>query len=237
MYRINELKRKTLIVPDEVLFHMASDNNPDYRYILQNIIVAEERFIAPLLGRAYYSSLLDQKNKIVTILNQVNLLTEINNSLLLEGKDPITMDDIPIGSIVNSSEWLSPDNKELWDILLWKLVSECVDVTLIPNSWLRHTAQGQQKNNPEVIGGNGANSVSGELKDVKYKADVAIRDRIDPLCESVKLFLSESRNKYPLAKYYRDLGKDGVSTLRKTQWVFNAYDREGPCGCDIIKSN
>lgn len=237
MYRINELKRKTLIVPDEVLFHIASDNNPDYRYVLQNIIVAEERFIAPTLGRTFYNLLLDQKNKVVTPSNQALLLTEINASYLIEGKDEITIDDIPVGTIINSSEWLSVDNRELWDILLWKLTSECVDVTLIPNSWLRHTAQGQQKNNPEVIGGNGSNSVTGDIKDVKYKVDVAIRDRIDPLTESLKSYLSESRNKYPLAKDYRDIGKDGVSTLRKTEWVFNAYEDEKSCGCNIIKHN
>lgn len=240
MYRINHLNRPTLITPDEVLFHAASDHIVDARQILQNIIVAEERFIAPALCDGFYEELLMLKNRTISDLNRVEILGLINTSLVAAGKQPITAALLPTGTIVNAIEFIADaDIKMLWDRFLWKLTAECVDLMCIVPSWLRHTTQGQQKNNPEVIGGNGQGSASGERADVKFKMDVWLKDRIDPLMERMRLWIGGKRkiDNSIFPAYCKDVSdclgndNDGVSMLRKTDWVFNGYEDKKPCGC------
>lgn len=222
MYQINRLNRNVLITPQEVIYHAATGHTVDERMILQNIIIAEQRFVAPILGFDFYESLITEKNVTVTSGNQSTLLADINAYASTIGTDVFTVSDIPEGTIINASEKLSADNKILWDQHLWKLVAECVECVLILPSWLQHTSQGQQKNNPEVIGGNGQNSVTGDLKDVKYKEDKYIQNRIDPLTESLKYFLCKNNNKYPLYKCVSE--SDGVSYQRKSPIIFGIYD-------------
>ena len=236
MYRVNKLKRNVLAVPDEVLFHLPSDGTVDIRQILNNIIIAEERFIAPALGNDFYIDLINKKNVEVTALNQASLLVQINNSLTAEGKAPIAITDIPIGTVVNAIELITdPKEKELWNMYLWKLCAECVDYMATVPTWLRHTAQGQQKNNPGVIGGSGQGSVTGDIKDVKFKVDVILQERIDPLIERMKLYLCNNISFFPL---YSDPNcsnckeaPDGISWKRKSGVIFGAYDCDKSC-CD-----
>lgn len=234
MYRINLLQRPTLVVPDEVLFHIASDTTVDARQLLQNIIVAEERIIAPALGNELYEDFIAQKNKEVTTGNQSSILSDINASLTAAGKQSIAAKDIPAGTIINALEFVTePNYKLLWQRFLWKLTAEAVDMMCIVPSWLRHTSQGQQKNNPEVIGGNGSNSASGDRRDVQFKIDIWMQDRIDPLIERMHMWMCEKKqaDKTLFPKYTKACaceGEDGVSYKRKTDMVFGLYDQ--PCG-------
>jgi hypothetical protein len=235
MYRINRLNRNVLIIPDEVLFHIASDHDIDERQILQNIIVAEERFIANTLGDKLYEDFISKKNVVVTATNQNDLLTKINTSLTDNLVNNIDTTDIPIGTIINAIELVdNVDYVALWNRFLWKLTAECVDMMLIVPSWLRHTSAGQQLNNPKVIGGNNGGAASGDMKDVKFKMDIAIQDRIDPLIERMRLWICERKTKFPL--YTKDCGTndcsgssdgnvpDGISYLRKTDIILGLYD-------------
>jgi hypothetical protein len=228
MYRINYLNRPTLITPDEVLFHAATDNNIDARQIMQNIIVAEERIIAPAITDEFYEELLLLKNQTVTTTNQAALVAQINNS-------SITAANLPVGTIVNAIEFITnADYVALWNRFLWKLTAEAVDMMTTVPSWLRHTSVGQQKNRPAVIGGNGEGSATGDRKDIQFKIDMQMQERIDPLIERMRQYICKNRPKFPT--YKRECGEygfderghhdeaDGISILRKTDWVFNAYE-------------
>lgn len=226
MYQVARLNKKTLITPREVVFHAPTDHTVDVRHIENNIIIAEERFIAPVLGRDFYEALTTEKNTIITSANrsaQLALcqayLTSINSTEVL------TLADLPVGAMVNASENFSSTNKDLWNGYLWKLIAECVEACLIVPSWLQHTAQGQQKNNPDVIGGSGGGSVTGDMKDVKFKLDNFIRDRIDPLTASLRWYLNKNYASYPL--FVPDTtgeDGDGIAFRRKSAFVIGLYD-------------
>ena len=243
MYKINHLARPTLITPDEVLFHAATDHTVDARQILQNIIVAEERIIAPALTDAFYEELILMKNKTVDADNQADILAAVNASLTAAGMQAIAPSQLPAGTLVNAIEFVTvPEYRMLWDRFLWKLTAEAVDMMCIVPSWLRHTSQGQQKNNPEVIGGNGQNSASGDRKDVQFKLDTWMQDRIDPLIERMRFWIGGKRklNNKVFPNYGKDVSditgisaNDGVSVLRKTDWVFNAYETPPKGGCKM----
>lgn len=220
MYRINPLNRPVLITFDEVMFHMPSDADVSPRQIIQNIIIAEERWVAQSLGNALYDEIVSKKNKLVTQDNQAGILTEVNNSLAIAGKPSVELQDIPVGTYINAIEYVNKPHKELWDMYLWKICAEAVDLTTTVHSWLRHTAQGQQKNNPEVIGGNGQNSASGDRRDVQYKMDKTIQDRITPLIERMHLWICERKSNYPLYTRPCSCDENGISFKRKTDWVF-----------------
>lgn len=230
MYRINRLKRNVLITPDEVIFHAATDQEISERSIFPNIIVAEERWIANSICDKFYEDFISKKNKEVTAENQAELIDKINATI----ETPITDEDLPIGTIVNAIEFVDDEwYVKLWNRFLWKLTAECVDAMSIVPSWLGHTSSGQQKNNPNAIGGNGKESASGELKDVQFKLDNYIQDRIDPIIERMKLWICQNKSHFPL--FCKDCGEicgcdetgnapDGVSHVRKTNWITNIYD-------------
>ncbi len=237
MYNINKLERPVLIMPDEVLFHAATDHKVDERQILQNIIIAEERFIAPAMCDDFYFNFIEAKNRTVDASNQSSILTDINAYRTARDKEPITVTDIPIGTYINSPLFLNADMKLLWNMYLWKLTAEAVDQVCTVPSWLRHNSKGQQKNNPEGLMSNGGESASGDLKDISYKSKKQIQDRIDPLIERMRLWICKNKEKYQ--DYCKTCccedGADGVSSLRKTNWVFNAYDKKNcersNCNC------
>ena len=232
MYRINRLHRNVLITPDEVIFHAATDAEIDERQILNNIIVAEERFIANTLGDKFYEDFISKKNVKVTQANQTNLLTKINASLVLSGGYEVLANDIPVGTIINSIELV--DNEwyvKLWDRFLWKLTAECVDMMAIVPSWLRTTSAGQMMNNPEVVGGNAGGSVTGKMQDVKFKMNTSIQDRIDPLTERMRLWICQNKENFEF--YTKDCGgtcndnsntPEGISHIRKTNFITNIYN-------------
>ncbi len=230
MYAINRLNRPVLITPDEVLFHAATDHSVDARQILQNIIIAEERIIAQAISSSFYEELISLKNKIVAVANQTDILNKINTALAVAGKKPIAVTEIPVGTIVNAIEWVNNnDYIALWNRFLWKLTAEAVDMLTTVPSWLRHTAQGQQKNNPEVIGGNGQNAVTGDRKDVQFKIDIQMQERIDPLIARMQQWICERKDKFPTYAHSCN-NSDGISVLRKTDWVFNAYENPTTSG-------
>lgn len=226
MYQINRLSRNTLITPREVIFHAPTNHEIDERHILNNIIIAEERFIAPTLTRPFYDALLTAKHTVVTSDNQATMLTNINAYLTSIKEDVINSADIPIGTIINAKELMNSSYRTLWDLHLWKLITECVECVLIVPTWLQHTSQGQQKNNPEVIGGSGQNSVTGDRNDVKYKETKFIQDRIDPLIASLQYYLCKNKSAFPL--YTASCGdeQDGIGLARKSPIIWNLYDDE-----------
>lgn len=232
MYLINRLNRNVLITPDEVIFHAATDSDIDERQILQNIIVAEERFIPNIIGDKFYEDFISKKNVKVTATNQAALLVQINQSLVENGESEIQATDIPPGTIVNAIEFIEDEWLiKLWERFLWKLTAECVDMMTIVPSWLRHTSAGQQQNNPEVIGGSAGGSATGKIGDVKFKINTYLQDRIDPLTERMRLWLCQNKEKFPL--YTKDCGEigcnesseapDGISHLGKTNFILGIY--------------
>ena len=234
MYRINYLNRNVLITPDEVIFHAATDADINARQILNNIIVAEERFIPAILGDKFYEDFINKKNVKVTTGNQAALLTAINASLTASGLEVIVSNDIPVGTIINAIELVTDEwMVKLWERFLWKLTAECVDMMTTVPSWLRHTSAGQQTNNPDVIGGSSGGSVTGKIQDVKFKMNTALQDRIDPLVERMKLWLCQNKKEFAL--YTMDCGEticdeetgetpDGVSYRGKTNFVLGIYN-------------
>lgn len=233
MYRINKLKRDLLITHDEVLFHAPTDQKIDARTINQNIIIAEERWIANTLGDKFYDDFITKKNVKVTAENKTELLQKINESFELDGIEPTDESSLKIGMIINAIELVDNEwYQKLWNRFLWKLTAECVDAMLIIPSWLRTTDAGQQLNNPAVIGGNNGASASGSGKDVQMKLNSAIQDRIDPLIERMRLWICQNKQHFPL--YCKDCGgcgcdgdssqTDGVSHVRKTNFITNIYE-------------
>lgn len=229
MYRINRLKRNVLITPDEVLFHIASDQNVSERQILQNIIVAEERFIASTICDEFYYDFINKKNKKVTAENQAQLVEKINESLTVEGAKTIVAKDLPIGTIVNAIEFVdNPDYVELWEMFLWKATAECVDFMATVPSWLRHTSLGQQMNSPKQIGGNSTESASGEMRDIKFKLDNTIQDRINPFLERMEKWICKRKNKFQL--YCKEcpgcgaVNGDGISNVKNTNFILGIYE-------------
>ena len=230
MYRLNKLKRNVLIVPDEVIFHAPTDQDISERTILPNIITAEERWIANTICDKFYEDFINKKNKEVTAENRAELLVKINATL----KTTLAEKDLPIGTIVNAIEFVDDEwYVKLWNRFLWKLTAECVDAMSVMPSWLKHTSSGQQMNNPKVIGGNMSGSASGEIKDVQFKIDNYIQDRIDPLIERMKLWICQNKTHFPL--FCKDCNEicgcedndnepDGISSVRKTGWITNIYE-------------
>lgn len=233
MYRPNYLQRDVLITPDEVIFHAATDQRIDERSLKQNIIVAEERWIANALCDKFYEDFISKKNVVVTVENKADLLEKVNNSLALESITAMKESDLKIGMIINAIELV--ENvwyQKLWNRFLWKLTAECVDMMAIIPSWLRTTESGQQLNNPNSIGGNGGPSASGNAKDIQLKINSAIQDRIDPLIERMRLWICQNKQHFPL--YCKDCGgcgcdgnqnqPDGISHIRKTNFITNIYE-------------
>ncbi len=160
-------------------------------------------------------------------------------SITVSCTGPIT--DLKIGTWVNAIELVTnPYYVELWDMFLWKLTAEAVDLATTVPSWLRHTSQGQQKNNPDVIGGNGSGSASGDIKDVKFKLDIQMQDRIDPLITRMESWICKRKGNYPLfdKPCPCDDTETAVAYKRKTDIVFGIYDDDtDDCNCAPINSN
>lgn len=223
MHRINRTNRPVLITPDEVIFHIASDKTIDARIILNSIINAEERIIAPAIGDDFYYDLIEKKNVRVTAANKTQLLTDMNAARALEGLDPIPSAELKVGMYINAIEFITDPNLVLlWEMFLWKLTAEAVDLLTTVPSWLRHTSAGQQKNNPEVIGGSAGGSITGDYKDIKFKLDIQMQDRIDPLTGRMHAWLCKRKSSFPLYKKPCECDDDGIAYRRKTDWVFPA---------------
>ncbi|WNI34694.1 hypothetical protein [Chryseobacterium sp. SG20098] len=224
MYRINNTARNTLITPDEVRFHSPSDGSEGERMILQNIIVAEERWIKSELGYEFYEDFINKKNVEVTASNKNDLLQKIKADY---AQDNTEFPDLLLkeGKIINAIEFVNNDwYKTLWKQYLWKITAECVDAMTIVPSWLETTASGQQMKNPNSIG-NSAGVASGSAKDVKFKMDNAVLERIQPLLISMHEWLCRHKNHFPLyKKACSECESDEVKSTVGVGWAFNIYE-------------
>lgn len=230
MYRLNRTNRNVLITPDEVLFHSPSAGDVGERQILNNIIVAEERFVANALGFDFYEAIIEKKNVTVTATNKAELLTKLKESYL-EQKVNFTDDLIKEGMIINSIDFITdPWIKKLWQQYLWKITAECVDLMLIVPSWLQSTASGQQMQNPKTIGSMDQKSASGERNDIKFKMDNALLERVDPLTQRMHQWLCRYKQHFPLYKKSCDdceCGENGhlnKNVTSQTGFAFGHYD-------------
>lgn len=227
MYRINPLPRKVLVTTDEVIAMGPTVENVDPNNLLHAIIIAEERFVKKFMCKNMYYKMRDEKNIIVGANNKSLLESKVNNGN--SGVD-ILLEE---GEMVNAIEEVTtPGYKEWWFEYGWKLVAECVVYIATPTNWSRYTAQGEVQNNPKTITGSGEGSMSGDLKDVKWKMDKLLMDRIDPLIEAMHEWMCDNKASLPgfdchdCSKYCSDHNtKDGISYKRKTGWVHNIYDK------------
>lgn len=198
MYRLNKTNRNVLITPDEVIFHAPTTGEEGERQILNNIIVAEERWISEALGFDFYEHLINSKNRRVNAENKSELLEKIKVSYAemgIEFSDEILKN----GMIVNSIDFITDEwVKKLWNQYLWKITAECVDLMAIIPSWLKTSASGQQMQNPKTIGSMDQKSASGERADVKMKMDNALLERIEPMLKRMHEWLCKHKAHFPL---------------------------------------
>ena len=223
MYRLNRTSRNVLITPDEVIFHAAITSDVGERQILNNIIIAEERFIAEELGYEFYEKIINLKNVEVTEENKGDLLAKLKASYQLQGvtfKD----EDLQIGMIVNALEFIEDEWViNLWKKYLWKLTAECVDFVTVVPSWLQTTASGQQTKNPRTI--SSTDSASGSRNDVVFKMHDSIQDRIGPLMSNMQDWLCRHQSYFP--EYTKSCGGcNGEQSNRSgnTGFAFGHYD-------------
>jgi hypothetical protein len=195
MYRINYTPTPVLITVDEVLTLAPIDQNADIRYLKSSILIAEQRFVMPVLGSVMYQDLVSQKNVQVTSGNQSSLLTSINASLAQYGKNPITLAELPVGTWVNAIEQTNTTNgnyAQLWTSYLWQVCAECVTMMSLPHTWARSNAQGVQNNNPKTLGSDGQGSASVSRKDMEFLINDFLQSRINPLIAAMQLWICQT---------------------------------------------
>lgn len=224
MYGVNPLRRKVLITTDEVVFHAPTNNDVDIRSILQSIIIAEERFIRPMLGSGLYEKLADAKNVMVDSLNLTNMTTLVNEDRPAD-REIITL---VAGDYVNSDDYLDTKQKDLWQKHLHKIVAECVFFCALPVNRTRFGKTGVTQENPKSqVGTGGAATI--DLKDLKHLMDRTLQDRISPLMEAMHVFMCTTS--FP--GYTRDCGCDsnGIPYKKKSDIVLSMYEDDQDCRC------
>jgi len=230
MYRVNPLKRNVLITTDEVIFHAPIGNTIDPRTIEQSIIVAEEGIIRVALGYDFYRALVDSKNTLVTSGNKATLQTAIQAAQPTDAQDVVLNE----GDIVNAYEYLSTENKTLWTEHLWKLVAEVVILVAYPEGFVQLGTEGVHHKAPPA-GPMTSGIVSPDLRTMKWAMDKKHMMRIDPLRESMHLWLCKQQKadstKYTLYEKACDCNADGVAYKRKTDLVLGIYDDDETTDC------
>jgi hypothetical protein len=187
MIGVNQLRTKVLITSDEVIFHAPTDHSMDPRVILQSIIIAERRFIKPMIGASIYSYFIENKNLLVTISNKSSLETIINADRPADRQQII----LNTGDYVNSDTYLNEQQLDLWQNYLHKIVAECVWFCALPVNRARFTSKGVIKNFPETIN-NDQESVTVDLKDLKHLMDKGLQERISPLMDDMHEYMCDS---------------------------------------------
>ena len=223
MIGVNPLRTKVLITSDEVIFHAPTDQTIDPRIILNNIIIAERRFIKPLLGSSVYNLLIDNKNLIVTPSNKAALQTVVNANRPTDRKEIV----LNTGDYVNSDTYLNEQQQELWFNYLHKIVAECVWFVALPVNRARFTASGVVKNHPDTITEN-KESVTVDLKDLKHLLDKGLQERITPLIDDLHEYMCSVS--YP--GYTRDCGCNKKPSRKMSGVLFGLYDDEPRKCCD-----
>lgn len=226
MIGLNPLRTKVLITTDEVQFHAPTDHQMDPRVTLQSIIIAERRFIKPMIGAVVYDALIAAKNVIVTSGTLLAQQTEINTGRGA-GREVIVLE---IGDYVNSDTYLTTTQQALWNNYLHKITAECVYFTALPVVRSRMTSKGVIKNFPESIAST-QESVTVDLKDLKHLMDRSLQDRISPLIEDMHQYMCTTG----YVGYDKDCGCDsnGIpqSRVKKSDIILGMYDDEEECGC------
>lgn len=228
MIGLNPLRTRVLITTDEVVFHAPTDNAIEVRYILQSIIIAERRFIKPMLGSTLYDELISAKNKLVTSANLAALQADVNAGRGSD-REPIILVE---GDYVNSdgATYLTDKQRELWQEHLHKLTAECVWYMALPVNRSRFTAMGVVQNHPESITEK-QDSVTIKLGDLKHLLDKGLFERISTLIEDMHQYLC----KKGFTGYDQDCSCDAKgSPYRRTGGVmFGLYDdSKNDCDCN-----
>lgn len=223
MYRVNDLQRNVLITTDEVLFHAPTGHTLDPRTIRQNIIIAEEGIIRVALGYDFYRALVDEKNTLIDSANKAAQQILILDSIP-EGSQDVKLEE---GMRVNALENLSAENQTLWTEHLWKLCAEVVILVAYPEGFVQLGTEGVHHKAPPA-GPMSTGVVSPDLRTMKWAMDKKHMMRIDPLRESMHLWLCKQQKadstKYTLYEKYCDCNADGVPYKRKTDVVIGIYD-------------
>lgn len=188
-YSLNPLMRNVLITNNEVLFHAATKQTMDIRLIQQHIIIAEERFIRTALGNALYTAMVNTKNVTITSGNIDAYQQLFTNGIVLRE-----------GNIVNSYKLMPLEYQQLWLDILWKLVSECVTLLALPESWVQLGAEGVIHSAPPKSPFETSGMASPDLASVKFLMDKKQMDRIDPLLNALQYYLCGNKAAYPLYK-------------------------------------
>jgi len=234
MYRVNPLMRNVLITTDEVIFHAPTAHTFDPRMIEHSIIIAEERFIRPAMGFDFYEALKTEKNLLITDGNKAAQQTLLEASM---GTQPEGVDfpTLVADDIVNAFEYLSTANKLLWKEVLWKFTAEAVLLVAYPESFIQVESSGLVHNQPASGPMNTSGVVTPELRSVKWAMDQKLMSRIEPLRESLHLWLckkqAEDADAYP--DYEKDCAcnEDGVAYKRKSDFILGIYDDEDDPNC------
>ena len=221
MIGVNPLQTEVLITTDEVIFHAPTDHQADVRTILQNIIIAERRFIKPVLGDSLYKTLIEKKNKLVTSANKSSLQNDVNSGRGSD-RDPIVLND---GDYVNSDTYLDANQQALWKKHLHKITAECVWLVALPVNRARFVAGGVVKNFPETISENRA-SVTVDLPDLKHLLDKGLNERITVLIQDMHDYLCKNG----FVGYEKDCGCDakGTPSQKSSGVIFGLYDDDKP---------
>lgn len=221
MIGVNPLRTKVLITTDEVFFHAPTDQSCDPRIILQCIIIAERRFVKPILGSTAYGTLVTKKNTLVTSINKVSLQTDVNAGRAADRAEII----LNAGDYVNSDTYLNAAQLSLWQDHLHKITAECVWFAALPVNRARFNSAGVMKNNPETITDN-RSSVTVDLADLRHLMDKGLNERISPLIEDMHKYLCEVS--YP--DYDRDCGCNtkGTAYKKSSGVLFGLYDDDKP---------
>jgi hypothetical protein len=220
MIGVNPLRTKVLITTDEVIFHAPTDHTLDPRVVLQSIIIAERRFIKPIVGSSVYSDLISNKNLLVTSSNKAALQVIVNAGRSADRKEII----LNTGDYVNSDTYLNEQQQDLWYNYLHKIVAECVWFCSLPVNRARFTSSGVVKNHPETITAE-KESVTVDLKDLKHLLDKGLQERITPLIDDLHEYMCDVG--YP--GYTRDCGCKTTTTQKMSGVLFGLYDDEKKC--------
>jgi hypothetical protein len=216
MIGVNRLRTEVLITTDEVIFHAPTDHQADPRTIENNIIIAERRFVKPILKGVLYQALIETKNKLVTAGNKVSLQTDVNTGRGAD-REAITLNE---GDYVNSDTYLDVNQQALWKKHLHKIVAECVWLVALPVQRVRFVAGGVVKNYPESISEN-RTSVTADLPDLKHLMDKGLNERITVLIQDMYEYLCENS----FSGFQKNCCDDESASSQKSSGViFGLYD-------------
>ena len=222
MYSLNPIPRNVLITPDECT-SMFKGNAIDPSVWAASIEIAEERFVRPVLGYAFYEAIATAKNTLVTSGNIASLQSQMTAKNIT----------LSVGQIVNGVEILTAANAAygtLWAARLARYCFEAVYYVAQIDNYTQFSAQGILKNNPEgsVLGEKAAQSVGVGLNDIKWLTDKQLLDRINPFKASLEQYLCVNIASYPLYDNCNCQGQgsdaNSVKSAKRTTPFVDIYD-------------